>query len=328
MHTRGHYMRLCHYNNDMNEISIAYIIFNRPRHTIETFAAIRRARPTKLFIIADGPRVGHPTDVERCKAVRDIVENIDWPCEVHRNYADQNLGLKRRVSSGLDWVFAEVDRAIILEDDCLPHPDFFTFCSDLLERYQNDDRVSVVTGNNYQNGKKRGAEAYYFSKYGHCWGWATWRRAWTKFDGSLHFWPEWKQSNDWRHKTPDPYEQRYWIDIFDRIYLNKIDSWAYPWMACLWYHGGLTATPRVNLVTNIGIGPDGTHTLADEDQPGTPVRPLGVLMHPNSVQQNLKADQYVFDHLLGGLYQKFPRRLLKFPIRVKNKLVRVWKGKP
>ena len=127
---------------------------------------------------------------------------------------------------------------------------------------------------------------------------------------------------------PDELEQLYWIDIFDRIYRHQIDSWAYPWLACLWYHGALTATPRVNLVTNIGIGPEGTHTLADEDQPGTPVKPLGDFTHPADVKQNLIADQYVFDHLLGGLYQKFPRKFLKFPIRVKNKLIRVLKGKP
>lgn len=316
------------YNLRMNDLSIAYIIFNRPRHTRETFAAIRAARPARLFLIADGPRLGHPTDTERCQAVREIVETIDWPCEVHRNFAPQNLGLKKRISSGLDWVFEHVDRAIILEDDCLPHPDFFPFCAEMLERYKDDERVWTVTGNNYQNGKKRGDASYYFSKYGHCWGWATWKRAWSQFDGDIRFWPEWKLSDDWRNKTPDPYEQAYWIDIFDRIYLKKIDSWAYPWMTCLWYHGGLTVTPRVNLVTNIGIGPDGTHTLADEDQPGTPVKPLGPITHPIEVVQNLVADQYVFDHLLGGLYQKFPRRLLKFPIRVKNKIVRVLKGKP
>ena len=312
----------------MTDISIAYIIFNRPRHTRETFQVIRAARPARLYIIADGPRVNHPTDAERCKEVRKIVDQIDWPCEVHRNYADQNLGLKRRVSSGLDWVFSQVESAIILEDDCLPHPDFFTFCRDLLERYKDDERVWTITGNNNQDGKKRSSDAYYFSKYGHCWGWATWRRAWAQYDGDIKFWPEWKHSLDWRNKTPDPYEQIFWVDIFDRIFLKKIDSWAYPWMACLWYHGGLTATPRVNLVTNIGVGPDSTHTLADEDQPGVPVRPLGPLTHPAEVKQHLKADQYVFDHLLGGLYMKFPRTLLKFPIRVKNKLVRIWKGKP
>ena len=112
----------------MNALSIAYIIFNRPRHTRETFEVIRAQRPAKLFIIADGPRPGHPTDAERCKAVRKIVEDIDWPCEVHRDYADQNLGLKRRISSGLTWVFSLTETAIVLEDDCLPHPDFFRFC--------------------------------------------------------------------------------------------------------------------------------------------------------------------------------------------------------
>lgn len=312
----------------MTDISIAYIIFNRPRHTRETFQAIRAARPARLFIIADGPRPGHPTDAERCKAVREVVADIDWPCEVQRNYADQNLGLKRRVSSGLDWVFSQVESAIILEDDCLPHPDFFPFCQELLERYKDDERVWTITGNNNQDGKKRSNDAYYFSKYGHCWGWATWRRAWAQYDGDIKFWPEWKLSQDLRDKTPDPFEQSYWIDIFDRIYLKKIDSWAYPWMTCLWYHGGLTATPRVNLVTNIGVGPDSTHTLAEEDQPGVPVKPLGSITHPAEVKQHLKADQYVFDHLLGGLYMKFPRTLLKFPIRVKNKLVRMWKGQP
>jgi len=138
----------------MTDISIAYIIFNRPRHTRETFQAIRDARPARLFIIADGPRPSHPTDAERCRAVREIVADIDWPCEVQRNYADQNLGLKRRVSSGLDWVFSQVESAIILEDDCLPHPDFFPFCQDLLERYKDDERVWTITGNNNQDGKK------------------------------------------------------------------------------------------------------------------------------------------------------------------------------
>ena len=312
----------------MNDLTIAYIIFNRPRHTRETFEAIRAQRPAKLFIIADGPRPSHSTDAERCQAVRDLVSHIDWPCEVQRNYAEQNLGLKRRISSGLNWVFTHVESAIILEDDCLPHPDFFGFCQNLLERYKDDERIWVVTGNNFQNGKKRGDASYYFSKFGHVWGWAPWRRAWQHYDGDIAFWPEWKQSADWRQKMPDPFEQRYWIDILDRMYQHKIDTWDYPWLACMWYHGALTATPKVNLVTNIGIGPDGTHTLALEDQPGTPVAPLGQLMHPTKIEQNLVADQYIFDYLLEGRNQKFPRKYLAFPRRVKNKLVRVLKGLP
>lgn len=146
---------LSSWNKEYEHPPIAYIIFNRPRHTRETFAAIRAQQPAKLFIIADGPRPGHPTDAERCREVQEIVEQIDWPCEVYRNYADENLGLKRRVSSGLDWVFEKVDRVIVLEDDCLPHPDFFGFCETLLERYENDERVWVITGNNFQDVPKK-----------------------------------------------------------------------------------------------------------------------------------------------------------------------------
>jgi hypothetical protein len=127
---------------------------------------------------------------------------------------------------------------------------------------------------------------------------------------------------------PDPFEQTYWIDILDRVHQHKINSWAYAWLATLWYHGALTATPRVNLVTNIGIGPDSTHTHALEDTPGTPVAALGSLTHPTKIEQNLVADQYIFDHYLEGRNQKFPRKYLAFPRRVKNKLVRMWKGLP
>jgi hypothetical protein len=127
---------------------------------------------------------------------------------------------------------------------------------------------------------------------------------------------------------PDPLERVYWIDIFDRVRAGKIDSWAYPWLATLWYHGALTAIPQVNLVTNIGVGPDGTHTVALEDEPGIPVKPLGLITHPVEIKQNAQADQYFFDHDLGGLNQKFPRKYLAFPIRVKNKLVRILKGQP
>ena len=131
---------------------IAYFIFNRPRQTRITFAAIRSQRPDKLFIVADGPRRDHQSDLELCREAQRIVEQIDWPCRAYRNYADLNMGLKQRVSSGLDWVFEKVDRAIILEDDCLPHPDFFMFCETLLELYKDDERVWVITGNNFQNG--------------------------------------------------------------------------------------------------------------------------------------------------------------------------------
>ena len=286
---------------------VAYIIFNRPRHTRETFAAIRAQRPETLLIISDGPREGHPTDAERCCETREIVEQIDWPCRVLKNYAQQNMGCKKRVSSGLDWVFEQVERAIILEDDCLPNDDFFGFCDTLLDRYEHDERVWVVTGNNFQRGQKRGDAAYYFSKYNHCWGWATWRRAWQHYRVDMPFWPEWKSTADWRYKTLDSVERAVWSDFLDRVKNGEIDTWDYQWTACAWYYGGLTATPNVNLVTNLGFGPDATHTLATGDQEGLPSLPLGELTHPNIMKQNLAADLFVFNHHFGGL--EHPRRL-------------------
>ena len=145
----------------MSDLAIALIVFNRPRHTRESFASVRAQQPKKLFLIADGPRADRPDEAQKCQEVRDIVAQIDWPCEVFRNYADQNMGLKRRVSSGLNWVFDQVETAVILEDDCVPHPDFFTYCEDLLERYRDDERIWVITGNNFQRGKRRGDAVSY-----------------------------------------------------------------------------------------------------------------------------------------------------------------------
>lgn len=302
----------------MSNTAIAFIIFNRPHHTKQTFEAIRAQRPTKLFLIADGPRAGHATDSQRCQETRAVVANIDWPCEVFQNFSEENLGCKRRVSSGLDWVFSQVDTAIVLEDDCLPHPDFFNYCDDLLDRYKNDERVWVITGNNFQDGKKRGDASYYFSKFNHCWGWATWRRAWQKYQVDMPYWAEWKQSAAWRIQTKDPVERQIFTDLFDRVSRGEIDTWDYQWTACVWYYGGLTATPNVNLVTNIGFGPDATHTVAENNLDGMPAGAIGVLTHPMCVQQDLVADRYVFDRNFGGkdhpdrLKNRFKRRGAQF----------------
>ena len=292
---------------------VVLIVFNRPRQTRLTFAAIRQQQPAQLFIIADGPRSGHPTDVERCLAVHESLAEIDWPCVVHRNYAEVNLGCKHRVISGLDWVFSQVDRAIVLEDDCLPHPDFFTYCQELLNRYASDERIYAITGDNFQDGRKRGGASYYFSKYNHVWGWATWRRAWAKNSPDLEFWPEWRASGGWRRHTPDPVERRYWSGIFDRAHRSEIDTWDYGWTASVWHHGGLTATPNANLVTNIGFGPDATHTVTGEEREGAQVQPLGVLTHPGKVERDRAADRYVFDYQFGGINHRLLRKILHLP---------------
>lgn len=297
----------------MNRSPVAYIIFNRPRHTQITFESIRSYKPSQLFIIADGPRKDSCTDAERCREVRNIVDQIDWPCEVYKNYSESNLGCKERVITGLNWVFENVDRAIIIEDDILPNQDFFCFCDELLELYKNEIRVSCITGNNFQDGQHRGTaqDSYYFSKYIHVWGWATWRRAWIRNNPSLSFWQEWKKTKDWRRKFDDYNERRHWKQIFDKMYNNAIDTWDYQWTASVWFIGGLTATPNVNLVTNIGFGPDATHTVEQIDRNGQQSHTLGIITHPQEVLWNKCADKYTYDHHFLGLNNRLHVRILR-----------------
>jgi len=300
----------------LSNIAILFLVFNRPDITKQVFESIRQARPLRLYVASDGPRKDMEGDVEKVQAVRDLIMmNIDWDCEVKTLFRDQNLGLKYAVSEAITWFFKYEKQGIILEDDCLPHPDFFPFCQELLEHYKDNEQVSVITGNNFQNGIKRGKASYYFSKYNHCWGWASWRRAWSLYQGNLPFWLDWQNSTEWKRKLPDYAERQYWKKIFDQVYRDEIDSWAYPWTASIWYQGGLTVTPNVNLVSNIGFGKDSTHTSNTSDPSAfMPVQPTGNLNHPQDIHHDVNADRYVFNNHFGGINMRWyslPRRILR-----------------
>lgn len=301
-------------------LPILFLVFNRPHTTQRVFEAIRQARPPRLYVAADGPRANREGEVEKVKQVRKIVTQVDWPCEVKILFREKNLGCKTAVSSAISWFFEHEERGIILEDDCLPHLDFFRFCEELLEYYADDNRVWVITGNNFQDAQVRGNGSYYFSKYSHCWGWASWRRAWEKYEVGISFWPEWKKSTDWQKKIPDPVERRYWERPFDWVYQGKIDTWDYQWTATVWYYGGLTAIPNVNLVSNIGFGSDATHTLSiNHPHANLPVFPIGDVHHPKEVAVDVEADRYTFDEHFGGKYMRFPKKLLYLPRKVIKK---------
>ncbi|MRH79075.1 glycosyltransferase family 2 protein [Spiribacter sp. C176] len=298
------------------QTAVLFLVFNRPDTTTRVFEAIRQAKPPRLYVAADGPREGREGEAERVAKVREIATAVDWPCEVKTLFREENLGCKYAVSGAITWFFEQEEQGIILEDDCLPHPDFFSFCETLLARYADDERVSVITGNNFQHGQRRGEASYYFSKYNHCWGWASWRRAWRHYQGDLPFWPAWSASDTWQRHTPDTVERRYWEKIFDRVRAGQIDSWGYPWTASVWFHGGLTATPNVNLVSNIGFGPDSTHTAsANSPLAGMATSAIGELTHPASITRDQAADRYVFDHTFDGKNQRFPWSLLRLPRR-------------
>ncbi|MDO8445565.1 MAG: glycosyltransferase family 2 protein [Deltaproteobacteria bacterium] len=242
---------------------VVFIIFNRPEATATVFEEIRRAKPPKLMVIADGPRPDRPGEVEKCAAARAVIDRVDWPCEVFTNYSDVNLGCKHRVSSGLNWVFDVVEEAIILEDDCVPHPTFFRFCEELLERYRDDKRVMVISGNNFQFGRKRTGYSYYFSRYNHVWGWASWRWAWRHYDVDMKLWPEIRDGKWLSDLHSDDDSVHYWTTVFEKVYRGEIDTWDYQWTFACWVQSGLSILPSVNLVSNIGFGHEATHTKGE-----------------------------------------------------------------
>jgi hypothetical protein len=278
---------------------VLFLVFNRPAHTARAFEAIRAARPPRLYVAADGPRGDQAGEAEACAEVRRIATAVDWDCEVRTLFRTTNLGCGRAVSEGIGWFFGLEEEGIVLEDDCIAGPDFFPLCDALLERYRDDARVWAITGNNFQDGRRRGDGSYYFSKYVHVWGWASWRRAWGQYRLDLPFWPAWRRSAGFRTRAGRPAERRYWRALLDRVRGGEIDTWDYSWLATIWYHGGLVATPNANLVTNVGVGPSATHTVASEDWDGVPVAPLGPLVHPSDVERDVAADAFVFDTMFA-----------------------------
>lgn len=233
---------------------VAFFIFNRPDTTAEVFRAIEKAKPKNLLLIADGAR-NKAGDMEKVLATRSIVEKTSWDCEVLKNFSDINLGCKVRVSSGLDWVFDRVSEAIILEDDCLPNDDCFKFCSDLLEKYRLDRRIGMVSGHSQNIGlNPENGDSYYFSKYFHIWGWATWRDRWVgHYDVNMCKWPAIKNENWLENIFDTEQERRYWIKKFDSTYRGDTDTWDYQWFFANLIEGRYSIAPASNLITNIGL---------------------------------------------------------------------------
>ncbi len=273
---------------------IALIIFNRPDKTRKLFNIISTIKPKKLFIIADGPRKTIPGESEICEQTRNIVKNINWKCELFTNYSKENLGCGNRPASGVSWVFEHVDRAIILEDDCVPHPSFFPFCGELLEKYKNDERVMMISGNNFQFGANRTNYSYYFSIFTHIWGWATWKRAWDYYDYNISQWPEAKNLNLLDNYFYDKKHILFWRSLFDKVYSDNNKSyWDYQWLLSCWLQNGLTIIPSVNLVSNDGAGEEATHTKEENEFLNLETYEIGFpLNHPSLIIRNRGADLF------------------------------------
>ena len=291
---------------------VALLIHRRPDTTSRVLESIREARPPRLLVIADGAREGVPDEAELCRETRGVIETVDWDCEVDTNYSDENLGMKDRTESGLDWVFSKVEEVIFLEDDTLPDPTFFPFCDELLERYRSDERVMSVSGNNFQFDRLASTDSYFFSRHSLTWGWATWRDAWAHRDPEMSAWPELRDRGWLREILSERYAVEYWSHVLEKTYRDR-DTWDRAWQLACWLRGGLHAIPNCNLVSNIGFREDATSTRSEAEPlvGNLPTEPMGFpLRHPAEVSRQAEADTELNGVLFGGTVANMFDRLL------------------
>lgn len=307
---------------------VLLLTWRRPHTLRHVIDAIRPIAPGHLFVASDGPRADRPEEAAQVAATRRLIDDaIDWPCRIERRYSDVHQGCHLGVSRAITWFFEQVEAGIILEDDCVPHPDFFRWTTELLAHYRDDTRVWCLSGGNRQDGAWRGEASYFFGRIPLVWGWATWRRCWMHYDDTLARWPALRDGGLLETLFEDPRERQYWRTIWQRLVDEGTpDSWAYRWVFTCVSQGGLTAMPNRNLVANIGFGDDATHTRTARF--ATPID-QGLddpITHPAVVRRSAEADAHYF-RTRCERRERFPalvRRLVTRTLRLGARTATAW----
>lgn len=282
---------------------VLFMVFNRPDKTKRVFEQIRAIKPKYLYIAADGPRESKENESQKCIEVRSIVSKIDWDCEVKYLFRNKNLGVYKAGTSAIDWFFQNEESGIIIEDDCLPDLSFFPYCSELLRKYKDDNSIMLISGSNL--GMKSGDSSYFFSRYGQIWGWATWRSAWEKFEKKVDIY-----NPDVKFNTN--LEKKFWRKNFSRI------QWDVQFaIYSVWKNNGVAILPNINLISNIGFGPEATNykdlnNINAQIKTGSMEFPL---IHPNDTNVNIEVDNLIFNRnfyipLYLPLYKKIVRKIM------------------
>ncbi|GAB4026597.1 nucleotide-diphospho-sugar transferase [Spirosoma gilvum] len=292
-----------------NTIPVLIILFNRPDNAQQLIDRLRTIAPTKLFVAIDGPRVNRVTDKEKVDECIKLISKIDWPCEVHKKISTYNLGCGVNVSEAISWFFNEVEEGIILEDDCIPSQSFFDFCELTLAKYRERTEVMLISGNRW-NEEFPIETDYFFSLFTSTWGWATWRRAWKRYDFTMNDWPQLKQSEYFLKWLNLPDIKKFWFKKLEAYYNHiqgGIDNWDFQWQYTIFKYQGLVVTPRENLVQNIGT--EGVHTY--DSQAGIHFKPTSVqfkvVKEPTLLTPDYDYDEYHCKQLLKNepsIYEK------------------------
>lgn len=321
-------------NKSMFETPILLIAFNRPNHTRQVWDAIKKQRPKFIFVFQDGVREGNHSDKEKCAAVRAVFdEPLDWDCDLKTFYSDVNMGCGRGPAAAITWFFENVEQGIIFEDDCLPHPLFFSFCEQLLALYKNDQQISFIGGTSFIS-KGNDISSYYLSCGHHgTWGWATWKRTWMSFDYSLTDMTEIEFEETINSYFSNKRVLEYWLNIFRNVKKNRFGEscWDYQFYFSTWLKGQLAVIPYNNYITNIGSDVDATHTFGVNKLLNVPIKIEQTdLIHPTTIKQDKKKDlrfqkEFIQPYNFGikGLF-RLPYRINK---RIKNYLgIKSWRN--
>ncbi|HRH58731.1 MAG TPA: hypothetical protein PLS10_13855 [Chitinophagales bacterium] len=297
----------------MLQTPVLFLIFNRPDRTIDVFEQIRKQQPEKLYIVSDGARATKEGERQLVQKCREIIHKIDWRCEIKTLFRDENLGSGMGVFEGINWFFEQEEQGIILEDDCLANDSFFHFCEAMLNKYQKNDKIMLISGCNYLLGLIDIKDSYYFSQVPATWGWATWRRAWkhmnydmTGFDEKVKKFPA--VAEMWQH---------HWEAIKNGGGVR--DAWDFQWYFSIYEQQGICIHPKVNLVQNTGFDtPNATHTFrAPWWYKFVITNELKIINHPDKIKINTKADEFV--------KQRFLNNQLTFLQRIRLKLKQLTK---
>ncbi len=306
------------------ELNVLFIIFNKINETKEVFNQIKKQKPKRFFIAADGPRVYKEDEAEKCTYIRQwVLDNIDWECEVKTLFRNENVGCGRGPSEAISWFFEHVPEGIILEDDCLPNETFFKFCAELLEKYRDNPKISIISGNNFQKVQPMAMEeSYYYSVFPSSNGWATWKRTWDGFDYRISSWPQVDRIKLSKFLFKDKRYAQFWIDYFDGMTLSMPeDMWDVQFHYHCMVRQQLAIIPKANLVSNIGYGPDATHSKDPTSYfANVPTHLIPFpLRHPAAFTRNYQADMFIQENLFGVVdidtnFKKI-KRLIKRLIR-------------
>lgn len=303
---------------------ILLITFNRPYHVRNVLKEIRKQLPMQLYIFQDGAREGNTLDAERVQEVRDVIkELVDWPCKLYTLYQEKNLGCGLGPSAAITWFFEQVEMGIILEDDCIPHPHFFSYCEELLIKYQFNTEISIVGGCNHNLPVDGDASYTFMGGHHQTWGWASWRRTWKHFDYYLSQFDEKIFRNCIKYYYRDLRQQLYWDEIYKMVKKNRMEDscWDYQFYFSYWKNRQLAICPNVNLVTNAGCGEDATHTNSD-DNVLLNVKTVGImpLKHPTNIEYSRHIDDYMMKRYIIP-YEYGISGLLRLPYLI-NRLIK------